>query len=147
MITLTATMIDGSLVTGTLRDDGTFDYLSLHVIQIDGYRFPGLAMTETTPLSSAVVEGTHLVFRIGATGTPPFPHPQDFQWFDLDTWTRKGQECFVEDHQTAVHCRAIVSVDLTTTAPVSQQVPLPGWSIGVTFSLICWIGAWVMRRR
>jgi len=129
MITLTAQMSDASTITATYNDNGTFAYSSSFVLQVTGFYFPGMTISHDTPIASAVMEGTRLVFRLGASTDPVLPYGQDFQKFEIDTFTRQGQECFTEDGQTITHCRSIVSADLSTTAPESHQVPIPGWAL------------------
>jgi hypothetical protein len=146
MTALTAHMIDGSTITARVGDDGTWEYDSSFVLQTDGFYQPGMTINQNTPTASVAMEGTAIVFRMGASSDPVFPYGQDFQKFEIDTFTRAGRECFTEDHTTVTHCRVIVSADLEMTAPVNQ-VPLPGWSIGVTMALIIGVGIGVMRKR
>ena len=138
MITLTAQMSDASTIAATFNDDGTFAYASSFVMQPDGFYFPGLSMSETTPLASAAREGTTLFFRIGAASWPAPPYGQDYQEFRIDTITRQGRECFIGDGSTVVHCRSIVTADFVTTAPESHQVPmLPGgWMMALFLLLV-----------
>jgi len=146
MITLQAQMDDGSIVDAIFNDDGTFTYSSEFRLQIDGFYFPGLTIFQSTPLASAAVESATLYFRIGAASWPQLPYGHDYQEFKIDMWTRQGQECYIDDGSTVVHCRQIVSADLETTAPPVNQVPLPGWSIGVTMALIIGIAVRAARR-
>jgi hypothetical protein len=146
MTALTAHMIDGSTITARIGDDGTWEYDSSFVLQTDGFYFPGMTINQNTPTASVAMEGASVVFRMGASSNPVPPVSYDFQWFTIDTFSREGKECFIEDSQTVTHCRVIVSADLEMTAPVNQ-VPLPGWSIGVTMALIIGVGIGVMRKR
>lgn len=146
MTTLTAHMIDGSTITAHVGDDGTWDYDSSFVLQTDGFYQPGMTINQNTPAASVATEGTAIVFRMGSTNDPVFPYGQDFQKFEIDTFTRAGRECFTEDHTTVTHCRVIVSADLHIT-PVAQAVPIPGWAGIVAFCLIIGVGIGAIRKR
>lgn len=141
MITLyvvAATMSDGSILNASAYIQGPtpeFTYSSSFKTQPNGFLFPGLTITEESPLVSVALEGVDLVFRVGSTHFTKLPYGQDFQEFRINILNSSGQECFIEDNTTQVHCRSVVDATVIQD-PAAPPVPLmPSW-VGLCFGVV-----------
>jgi len=122
---INVTFDDGAHGAGSVTVDSHGCVYEFDVSTDFGPLVPGVQYCDTCTLSFGALEGNAIVLRRGNDSTPAFPFGQDYQELRLPL-SGGGSEFYVDDGQTAILARGVVSGGIEAPTPVPVPVPWVG---------------------